>query len=95
MFYVSYLATFHPTTEVVGFPGGFSYWSYIDYRTIALNYFGEVKRKNEGRAYAVSKFPCRLKTTAPFGDYYGWGGQWTNPQQAAGVLDHFLNNTET
>ena len=33
-------------------------------------YFEEVKRKNEGTAYAVSKFPCRLKTTVPFGDYY-------------------------
>ena len=26
---------------------------------------------HEGTAYAVSKFPCRLKTTVPFGDYYG------------------------
>ena len=41
------------------------------YRTIALEHFEEVKRKNEGTAYAVSKFPCRLKTTVPFGDYYG------------------------
>ena len=42
------------------------------YRTIGLEHFEEVKRKNEGTAYAVSKFPCRLKTTVPFGDYYGY-----------------------
>ena len=49
--------------------------STIAYRTIVLKYFKKVKRKNErkneGTAYAVSKFPCRLKTTVPFGDYYG------------------------
>ena len=45
--------------------------SILFYRTIVLNCFQKVKRKNEGTAYAVSKFPCRLKTTVPFGDYYG------------------------
>ena len=46
------------------------------YRTIVLEHFEEVKRKNEGTACAVSKFPCRLKTTVPFGDYYGRIAAW-------------------
>ena len=45
--------------------------STLSYRTFVLNHFQKVKRKNEGTAYAVSKFPCRLKTTVPFGDNYG------------------------
>ena len=45
--------------------------STIAYRTIAYEYFEKFKHKNDGTAYAVSKFPCRLKTTVPFGDYFG------------------------
>ena len=45
--------------------------STIAYRTIAYEYFEKVKHKNDGTASAVSKFPCGLKTTVSFGNYYG------------------------